>query len=98
MMKGLSTPPHTTTATLMLSACLAASFCCSKYIILPTNLNASETFSVVLDQDYLDEGYYRLQAKLAMITQFPSLVDLDGRAPVVQVRPDPTWLYVSGRE
>eukprot|EP00775_Hariotina_reticulata_P009794 gene9794-9952_t len=56
----------------------------NKYIMLPTNLTAEDTFTFVMDQDYLDEGYYQLQAKLAMVTKFPNLVDLDGKGLVVQ--------------
>jgi len=60
--------------------------CCSKYIMLPTNMTEDDTFTYVMDQDYLDEGYYQLQAKLAMVTRFPKLVDLDGKGLVVQVK------------
>lgn len=57
----------------------------NKYIVLPTNFTAKDTLSFMLDQDQLDEGYYKLSAKIALVSQFPDLVDLDGRTTIVQV-------------
>ncbi|KAF8065490.1 hypothetical protein HT031_003091 [Scenedesmus sp. PABB004] len=56
----------------------------NKYIVLPSNFTANETLSFVLDEDSLDEGYYALSAKVALVSGFPDLVDLTGRTAIVQ--------------
>jgi hypothetical protein len=58
----------------------------NRYIMLPSNTTSADTFSFVLDEDQLDEGYYKLSAKIALVSQFPDLVDLDGRTNIIQVR------------
>lgn len=57
----------------------------NRYIMLPANTTGNDTFSFVLDEDSLDEGYYKLSAKVALVSQFPDLVDLDGRTNIIQV-------------
>jgi hypothetical protein len=57
----------------------------NRYIMLPSNTTSTDTFSFVLDEDQLDEGYYKLSAKIALVSQFPDLVDLDGRTNIIQV-------------
>lgn len=56
----------------------------NKYIVLPKNFSADDMLSFVLDQDQLDEGYYKLSAKIAMITQYPDIVELEGENRIVQ--------------
>ncbi|KAF6263487.1 hypothetical protein COO60DRAFT_412512 [Scenedesmus sp. NREL 46B-D3] len=56
----------------------------NRYIMLPSNATSADTFSFVLDEDQLDEGYYQLSAKIALVSQFPDLVDLDGRTNIIQ--------------
>ncbi|WIA16610.1 hypothetical protein OEZ85_013277 [Tetradesmus obliquus] len=56
----------------------------NRYIMLPANTTGNDTFSFVLDEDSLDEGYYKLSAKVALVSQFPDLVDLDGRTNIIQ--------------
>eukprot|EP00878_Enallax_costatus_P028568 GHUV01030865.1.p1 GENE.GHUV01030865.1~~GHUV01030865.1.p1 ORF type:complete len:509 (+),score=149.61 GHUV01030865.1:466-1992(+) len=56
----------------------------NKYLVLPTNLTSTDTLSIQLDEDQLDEGYYKLSAKVALVSQFPSLIDLEGENPIVQ--------------
>lgn len=58
----------------------------NKYIVLPTNLTNTDTLSIQLDEDQLDEGYYKLSAKVALVSQFPDLIDLEGENPILQVR------------
>ncbi len=36
----------------------------NKYIMLPTDLSSKDTISIPLDQDSLDEGYYRMSGEL----------------------------------
>lgn len=57
----------------------------NKYLVLPANLTSTDTFSVQLDEDQLDEGYYKLSAKVSLVSQFPDLIDLEGENPIVQV-------------
>lgn len=57
----------------------------NKYIVLPANMSSQDTLSIPLDEDQLDEGYYKLSAKVALVTQFPDLIDLEGETPIVQV-------------
>lgn len=59
----------------------------NKYLVLPADLNSTDTLSIQLDEDQLDEGYYKLSAKVALVSQYPYLIDLEGENPIVQVGP-----------
>lgn len=56
----------------------------NKYIVLPKNFTSDDVLSFILDKDELDEGYYKLSAKIAMMTRFPDLVELEGENRIVQ--------------
>lgn len=56
----------------------------NKYLVLPADLNSTDTLSIQLDEDQLDEGYYKLSAKVALVSQYPYLIDLEGENPIVQ--------------
>eukprot|EP00775_Hariotina_reticulata_P009796 gene9796-9954_t len=61
----------------------------NKYIFLPADLKPTDTLTITLDDGKLqsgelEEGYYRLFAKISVMSKFPQLVDLQGKTAIAQ--------------